>query len=146
MKKIIFVVIFIVGLLFSIPTTLEDTLTDKYLCTVYCKDSSLPYADMGIYKAIECSKSQLECSIACCEEVKGISFTVSYSEENLQELKETLMLVVKNTQKLERLIVVYGYSSRLRGARVIEGRLINVQIAITDNTITVASPIILGSF
>lgn len=114
--------------------------------SVYCKSSQLDGIDMGSGKIVECSPSELQAVLNKCHGVDGVSVTVEGSQEDVTRIMQLLTLTVVSNYQLDGLVVVCGKSDKVNGGVLLDGNLVNVQIAYKDGVVTVGSPLILGSY
>ena len=153
MKRIIFAVVLtavIVGVLtYFMPKGLDAYLQDINACatvSIYCRETNIDCIDMGTGKIVECSVADFADTIAQCKDVDGFSVSFSGAEQDICRLADMFDLKVTSTLNLDGLYIVCGNSARIKGGVTLDGAKVNVQIAYKDGTVTVGSPLILGSY
>ena len=123
----------------------ESICSDGKAC-VYCRETSLPYVDVGGGKIVECAASQLRQTLLQCRGVDGVSVTFAGTIEDAEKTALRFCLSSVSRQSWEGLTVICGFSAKLRGGVVADGKKINLQIAYPNGEVTVGSPLILGSY
>lgn len=79
-------------------------------------------------------------------DIKGESVKFSAEEFNQTELLNNLNAVIVFTETLDGVYCIYAYSPKIRYRQTVNGKTVNVQIAVRGEQITVGCPIIYGSF
>ncbi|MBR1925820.1 MAG: YwmB family TATA-box binding protein [Clostridia bacterium] len=77
---------------------------------------------------------------------QGESFCFLGDENNLLEVLKKLNAKIVKKEVFDNLLVVYGFSPKLKNYILMKNQKVNVQIALNKNKITVGTPLILGSF
>ena len=67
-------------------------------------------------------------------------------EEALSKLMKKLKMKTVMTQELGDIKIIYGYSNRLKNSVILDGKKVNVEIAVRGGKITAGTPLILGSY
>lgn len=78
--------------------------------------------------------------------VKGESFCIFGSKNDLNNIVRRLNVVVKNEEQIDDAFIVEGYNSKFGNSIFVNGKEINIQLAYHNGLITVGCPVILGSF
>lgn len=78
--------------------------------------------------------------------VQGESVRFIGKDKDIDEFIEELNITVVDEQNLSNIRIIYGYTTRFGEHRVLEGKKVNVQIAKRGATITIGTPMIIGSF
>ncbi len=141
-------IVVIAALLYTMPTDFAKyaaSISDGEVC-IYCRDTSLSYVDMGCGRIVRCSTSGLNEALGKCCGVDGISFSFTGSVSDMERIARRFSMRDISLQHPDGLTVMCGYSPKIRGGLCVDGRMVNMQIAYRDGTITVGSPLILGSY
>lgn len=136
------------ALIFAMPKNFQ-TMAGKWnsgIAYVYCRATTLPSVDAGIARIVQCDVSELNGVLARCNGVDGVSVSFDGSLRDVERIVRRLGIVETETQHLNGLTVICGRSARLAGGIWLDGRFVNVQIAYDKGTVTVGSPLILGSY
>ena len=147
----------IVGvLIYFMPRDLTRYATDisaSGTVSIYCRSTELKdnaenrqIVDMGCGKMVLCSVSELDETLSKCRYVDGLSVRFSGDERDVERIINLFNLQVNSTLCLDGLYVICGNSARLRGGVIVDGCIVNVQIAYKDGVVTVGSPLILGDY
>ncbi len=113
---------------------------------VYCRQTSLPFSQGGLGKTVFCSAKDLPRVLAQCGGVDGVSVTFEGSQQDVRAVIYKFALANVSVLRLEDLTVVCGFSPRICGGVVVDGKTVNLQIAFRSGRVTVGSPLILGSY
>lgn len=116
------------------------------LVFVYCRQTSLDATNMGNGFLVECNVETLSQTLQMCTQVDGISIKIAGNEQTFCALIEKLKMKVSSRQQLGNLQVLCGRSNKISGGIVLDGKLVNLQMAFDGNTITLGSPLILDSY
>ena len=81
-----------------------------------------------------------------CLHKKSTTYTMLGSVNDIALLLDLLSISVVDIQYLDDLIIYYGYSPRFGTCLAYKGTRYNVQIAYSSGAITIASPVIAGSY
>lgn len=135
------------ALIYAMPKTFS-TVASKLtgVVCVYCRKTELPSVDSGIARIVRCDATDLDAVLSRCSDVDGVSVSFEGSLRDVERIVERLGVKQTHTQQMDGLIVVCGYSRRLRGGVLLDGRFVNVQIALNGDRVTVGSPLILGGY
>lgn len=149
---LVFVLVFILmgALLYIMPNDIV-TAVDAEQATLYihCIDY---YGDgqvisNGSGKIVVSTMDMRFTTLRQCMSVKGVDVRYqATSADEVDKLIDRLNITVYSADYLKDLVTLYGYSPAVKGGIVVDNRLVNIQIAYNQGTVTVGSPIILGSF
>ena len=114
--------------------------------SVYCRQTELDGIDMGNGRMVHGEVSELQTLLEKCRDVDGVSVSFDGSIEDVKRIAELLNLNVTHQYETCGIEIVCGLSSKVNGGVILDGRTVNVQIAYKDGTVTVGSPLILGSY
>ncbi len=78
--------------------------------------------------------------------VKGESFTIDVKDFCLEDFLTKIDGDICFIENLENVVCYYGYSKKVKYLEMINGKIINVHIAISKSYVKVGFPIIYGSF
>lgn len=123
----------------------NDISLDGTVC-IYCRNTSIDAVDIGQGKIVQCTLNDFANVIARCAEIDGLSVSFSGSNKDVQRLADLFCLKNISVCEIDDLTVVCGKSNKVKGGIWIDGVKINVQIAYHNGTVTVGSPLILGSY
>ena len=137
LKKVFCVILAIativgVNLLCSLP--LFYGLSDGY--TVYLNDNS------SIASAVKLN-SPIYPFMA---KVKGESCKVKKDGFSVDEFFKERNATILFTEELDGITCYYGYSEDIKFNTIVGDKIVNLQVAVAENSVTVGSPIIFGSF
>ena len=113
---------------------------------VYCRETSLAATDMGNGYLVECQVETIAETLDSCACVDGISVRICGDAQTFSKLQQQLGLVVCSVQQLDNLHVVCGRSNKVLGGVLLDGKIVNIQMAFDGETITLGYPLILDSF
>ncbi|MCH5152568.1 MAG: hypothetical protein J1F68_01220 [Clostridiales bacterium] len=114
--------------------------------SVYCRDTRMDNIDMGSGKIVQCRVADLNQTLAQCSNVDGFSFCFEGTSQDVDRIVRLFNLQVSSRLNLDGLHIICGNSARLTGGVILDGAKVNLQIAYKDGTVTVGSPLILGSY
>lgn len=114
--------------------------------SIYCRETSLNSVDMGSGRIVVCAPSRLTETLSMCKGVDGISVAFDGTEQDMWRIAEKYSLTSAEILQINDLTVICGYTRKLRGSVVLDGRPVNLQIAYRNGVVTVGSPLILGSY
>lgn len=77
---------------------------------------------------------------------EGESVTFCGSKNEFESEIRRLGVTVTERQSLGGIEIVYGYTEKLRGGVNVDGKRVNIELAYRGGTITVGTPVILGSY
>lgn len=77
---------------------------------------------------------------------EGESVTFYGTKEAFEAEILRLGVTVTERQSLGGIEIVYGYTEKLRGGVNVDGKRVNIELAYRGGTITVGTPVILGSY
>lgn len=115
-------------------------------CYVYCKETSAQAVDVGFGRIVKCSPSELNSVIRECTGVDGVSISFKASKEQFYDIAKKCGFAFCKEEQFAELITICGYSPKFSGGVFMDGNKINLQIAYSDGTVHIGSPLILGSF
>ena len=78
--------------------------------------------------------------------IRGESVSLKKENFDLNEFLSDMNAEVVFVEQTEEMNLYYAYSPNLKYKKIVDGRLVNVQIAIAKERVTVGSPLIFGSF
>lgn len=140
-------VVIIIAMIHFMPKPLYKQIdVDNATCQVFCRNTTLPCANVGFGKIVDCSGAEYCNTIAHCQGVDGVSFCFAGSNVDVENLLCKLLTKVHTTQTIGNLTIICGYSPKIVGGIVVDGFKTNIQIAFDGTNITVSSPLILGSY
>lgn len=88
-----------------------------------------------------------ECSAYMCDRsYMGMSVRYYGNTVSEQEIADRLCAVTVYRQEVSDMTCVYMYSPLLGDGVMLDGRVVNIQIAITQDCLTVGFPLIMGSY
>lgn len=79
-------------------------------------------------------------------DTEGESVTFCGSKDRFESEIRRLGVTVTERQSLGGIEIVYGYTEKLRGGVNVDGKRVNIELAYRGGTITVGTPVILGSY
>lgn len=115
-------------------------------CFVYCRFTDLPATNVGYGYIVECDASNLSAALSRCRDVDGVSLSFSANEEEFWSLVERCDFEKSKTEYFHSLVTVCGYTRKLSGGVYVGNVFTNLQLAYSDGTVYVGSPLILGSY
>ena len=136
-------------LIYSMPRGLEDyakQISSSATVSIYCRCTDMDCIDIGSGKIVQCNVTDLNSALARCKDVDGFSISFDGTDEDIERIVTQFNLKVTSTLNLDGLHIVCGNSARLTGGVTLDGKKVNLQIAYKDGTVTVGSPLILGSY
>lgn len=157
MKRILCqVFVFISGLLFlgaSAPKQLAFEVLFKdfdYKVNFYSltelDEEDLKTVNAGNFYIITSSKEKEKEIEAKLDVIIGKSYELENAGFDLDKFISKYRFEIKIIQNLENSEVWYLYSNKLNGEIAVNGKIINLQIAVKENSIIAGSPVILGSY
>lgn len=114
--------------------------------SIYCRETDMNGINMGNGKIVECSVADFHKVLTRCKSVDGFSVSFKGTEQDVVRILQLFNLKVTSTLNLDGLQIVCGNSGKLLGGVILDGETVNLQIAYKDGTVTVGSPLILGSY
>lgn len=140
-------VVIIIAMIHFMPKPLYKQIdVDNATCQVFCQNTTLPCVSIGFGRIVECCGTEYLTTIAHCQDVDGVSFSFVGNNVDVENLLCQLLTKVHTTQTIGSLTIICGYSPKIIGGIVVDGRKTNIQIAFDGTNITVGSPLILGSY
>lgn len=79
-------------------------------------------------------------------EVLGFAVRYDLGKVSENELLGCLKAQVVKVERVGDITLYYAYSHRMSNGVYVDGKKVNVQIAVTDSAITLGSPLIMGSY
>ncbi len=135
------------ALLYMTPRQLSSfEFGDCARAEICCRSTALPSVDAGCGFLVRCNVQQLQHVLNKCGGVDGVSVSFNGDERDVQKLLKRLWVKEYSRLQLNGVFVICGYSPRLTGGIHLDGKRVNVQIALRDGTVTVGSPLIFGSY
>ena len=103
--------------------------------------------DIGIGAILECKSNVAKSLAKQLHNIAGISFCFEGNSNDINEFLDNVDAVVLKCENVDKNIKTYlAYSPKFQNNINIDGNTINLQIAKVGNTITIGSPMILGSY
>lgn len=115
-------------------------------CYVYCRNTIENAINIGYGYIVKCSAAELSGVMSNCDLIDGVSLRVAADENRFWQIVEQCGLRDIKTETFSTLITVCGYCPKIRGGAYVGDDFINLQLAYSDGTVYVGSPLILGSF
>lgn len=78
--------------------------------------------------------------------VKGESCKIEKSGFNVEEFFKSYNTEILFSESVDGVTSYYGYSKEIKFLAKIGGKAVNLHVAVAENSVTVGSPIIFGSF
>lgn len=157
-RKFLFlaVVLFLSSLLLVVPNydygflqyVKNDSQVSFYMAT---KSHSVPTyvtkTDVGCGEILQCHSSNAQRLSKKLDDIAGISFSFTGNEKDIENfLKEVDAFVLKSENIDSGLQILLAHSPKFQNRVMIDGNSVNLQIAISGDTITIGSPLILGEY
>lgn len=79
-------------------------------------------------------------------DVRGITITFQGDKNDVDDYLKKLNAKEVYREKVQNVLIVYGYSDSIKRFVVVNDNKVNVEIAFDNKKVTVGSPIILGSY
>ncbi|MDD7351190.1 MAG: YwmB family TATA-box binding protein [Clostridia bacterium] len=79
-------------------------------------------------------------------EVLGFAVRYDLGKVSENQLLSSLKAQVVKVERVGDITLYYAYSHRMSNGVNVDGKKVNVQIAVTDSAITLGSPLIMGSY
>lgn len=135
-------------MLVYMPKTLDKYIPQKTdaTCYVYCKQTTEQAVNVGFGYIVKCSPSELTSVISNCTGVDGVSVSFSATKAQFYDIADKCGFTFCKEEQFAELITICGYSPKFCGGVFMDGNKINLQIAYSDGTVHIGSPLILGSF
>lgn len=149
--RVLFSTLLIVSLLFAMfmfmPTDIVSAskISDATVY-IYCKTFDGEFIENGNGKIVIADSNTYKDILKSASGIDGISFSFVGGQSDIDDLQNTLKLKIVYTETVDDIVCIYGYSSLVKGSVNLDGKKINVQIAKSNDTISVGSPLILGSY
>ena len=154
MKKIFLVIFLSILLCFNIQNSqlnfFATNFEGKYVfyTSQILNDENVSVEKSGMGYVLTCStkyatkiKSKLNINL-----IKGESFSFLGVKSEVENLIKRFNIKVLNKEVLDEILVIDGYSSKFGKSVCTSCGNVNIQIAFNKGTITVGTPLILGSF
>lgn len=123
-----------------------DYVDCKASVNIYCRQTSLQCVSTGLGYQVTCNSDEFVKTVGFCSKVDGVSARFSGNANDVDALINRLQADVVSCQQLGELYVFCCESPLLKNGVAIDGKRVNVQIALSNNTVTVGSPLILGDY
>ena len=153
MKRLIvtclFTAVIVAVLTYSMPKGLEiyiEEISTDATVSIYCRNAKTDCIDMGSGKIVQCSVADFSSALVLCDDVDGFSVSFTGTTQDIERIARLFNLNVTSTLNIDGLQIVCGNSTKLTGGVTLDGAKVNLQIAYKDGTVTVGSPLILGSY
>ncbi|MGN0771569.1 MAG: YwmB family TATA-box binding protein [Christensenellales bacterium] len=89
---------------------------------------------------------QLGKTLQQAEGVMGFALKYDAGKVSENQLLSSLKAQVVKVETIGDITLYYAYSHRMNNGVSVDGKTVNVQIAVSDSSITVGSPLIMGSY
>lgn len=152
MKKLLMLTLILailsVTLVKTIDVSAEDTTYEFYIPTNYYieTDNVMKVERLGTFDIVTCEKKDMEKVKSRIGKTLGYTVRFSGDSGDVKELLDDYNVVIRETQKINGVEIIYGYSNRLSGGVEINGKKVNVQINFENNKIAMGTPLIMGSY
>ncbi len=153
MKRLIVVTLLVAVVFGAMLYFMPQSIYSEILCyaddakvTVYCRSTLCSAVNTGLGYMVNCTVANCYETLRNCRDVDGLSVCFDGNEQDAEFVISRLNAQIISVQQLDGLYVACLYSPRLRGGIVIDGKLVNVQIALSGGTVTVGYPLILGEY
>ncbi len=157
MKKLIKYFLIVVIVVIAMPTKrtgLEDLITSFNLQNVKNVFYTTSCEEIENAKLTKCGTAVfVESDLKFCKQIKnkikninGQSISFSGNETLYNSMVNNLINVRVLTENVSNVKCCYGYNNKLNNSINIDGKIVNIQIAINNNVITIGTPVILGSY
>lgn len=123
-----------------------EEISSDAMVSIYCRATDLDGIDMGSGKIVQCKVADFNSVLTRCKGVDGFSVSFVGTKRDVERIVRLFDLNVTSTLNLDGLQIVCGNSVKLSGGVILDGEAVNLQIAYKDGTVTVGSPLILGSY
>lgn len=123
-----------------------NAIAEEAQVSIYCRTTTSQAIDMGNGRIVQCSVEGYSNTIASCNDIDGVSVSFCGKAQDVKRIADYFNLRNVSVCELDGLTVICGRSYKVNGGVVLDGKLVNVQIAYKDGTVTVGSPLILGSY
>ena len=78
--------------------------------------------------------------------IVGISYTLAGDYDKFSEILKEFDIVTLSTEVVDNIHIIYGRSEHCGKPKIVDGKAVNVQLAIRDDVITIGTPLIMGSY
>lgn len=141
-KTILFFILMVALLYFGKVNLLEFNETLNGVYTVYSKenigDEVFSIKGIGLYEGQKTDVINAN--------IEAETITIKGNFDDFKRILKTLSVIYYKEEKIDDIYIIYGYSPRLKRTMIANGFLQNVQITLSEDTITISNPINLGSF
>lgn len=156
MKKLVFLffclIVFIFAFsgnstIYSLCASFESGVVSFYCGNVdnlALQNSELNVIKNGNQYILSSTSANARLCFDLASEISGFSLRVNAKNPEIKNIISQIKVV--KSENLENITCVYGYLTGLPFCKIIDGKKVNIQIAIRDNVATIGSPIILGSY
>ena len=137
------------ALIYAMPRDFDSYIADisqDGTIYIYCRATELESVDMGNGKIVECNAVDFKTVLSKCHDVDGVSVSFNGTLSDVSRVVHMFNLTVVSTCELDGLYVTCGKSDKVAQCVLIDGNVVNIQIAYKDGVVTVGSPLILGSY
>lgn len=150
MKRILYLSVFavIVFLSLSCPVGLVSRLDyiQQADVSIYCLEYDGDCVNIGIAKEVHSTVSLYSEIVTQCKNVQGVTMTFEGTRQQAMDVLSSLSADIIDIQQLDSIMTVYAHSPLVKDGIVVDGNLVNIQIAYCDGVVHVGSPLILGSY
>ncbi|MBQ0017017.1 MAG: YwmB family TATA-box binding protein, partial [Clostridiales bacterium] len=95
---------------------------------------------------VKCSKDNANDIKKQLDNIKGESITFKGSKSKILSYLKILNAEIVLTENMDNIYSVYAYSKNIPDYVYINHQKVNIQISCTDDTVSIGTPLILGSF
>ena len=137
------------ALIYAMPRNFDSYVADisqDGIIYIYCRATELESIDMGNGKIVECNAADFSTVLSKCQGVDGVSVRFNGTLSDVTRVVDMFGLTVVSSYELDGLYVTCGKSDKIAPCVIIDGNVVNLQIAYKDGVVTVGSPLILGSY
>lgn len=154
MKRFLFVTVALVAILgamlYFVPqSTYSDVLNYadcNAVVNIYCRQTACDSVNTGLGRQVTCAVDDFTQIFAKCSNVDGLSVRFDGDLNDVDKIVNRLQAKVVSCQQLDDLLVLCCASPVLKGGVTLDGKRVNVQIALCGGTVTVGYPLILGDY
>lgn len=114
--------------------------------SIYCLEYNGDSVNIGIAKEVHSTVNRYNEIVMQCKDVQGVTVTFDGTRQQAMDVLSSLSADIVDIQQLDNIMTVYAYSPLVKGAIVVDGNLVNVQVAYCNGVVHVGSPLILGSY
>jgi hypothetical protein len=113
---------------------------------IYCDSYDGEYIPNGSGAIVKTTFADYPSALANCTAVKGTSIEFAGTPSDINAILSRLEVTVISSDGAADVASIYGYSPLVKGGIAVDGHVINIHIAYSGGTVSIGSPLILGSF